>query len=275
MAQQGEAARERRAEIAGLPTFWREAPAARTPILYLHGVPTNSDDLLPFLERTGGVAPDLPGFGRSGKPASFDYSIRGYSRFLEAFVSEAGLERFSLVVHDWGAVGLALPPAMLERVERVVIMNAVPLLPGYRWHRVARLWRTPVVGEMTMGFSTRWGLRRGAREAFASPDGPPAELIDLIWGHFDHGTQRSILKLYRSAPPEELARAGAALGELRRPALVAWGVRDPYIPTGFANAYAEALGGPARLELIEGAGHWPWLDRPETIDIVARFLEHG
>jgi pimeloyl-ACP methyl ester carboxylesterase len=264
---------DRRDELGGLPVFWREAPGGRTTVLYVHGSPTNSDDFLPFLERTGGVAPDLPGFGRSGKPAGFDYSIPGYARFLESFVDALDQERFSLVVHDWGALALAMPDRLLDRLDRIVVMNAVPLLPGYRWHRIARVWRTPVAGELAMGFTTRWGFKQLSREALAGEGPAPDYLLDRVWDHFDHGTQRAILRLYRSAPPEELARAGARLGELERPALVLWGARDPYIPTSFATAYAEALGGPARLELLDHAGHWPWLDRPDAIATVGRFLD--
>src|SRR5438034_6004111 len=118
---------ERTAEIAGTQVFLREAARqTAAPVLYLHGVPTSGADWLPFLERTGGIAPDLPGFGRSGKPADFDYSIEGYDRFLEAFLERLGIERFSLVVHDWGAVGLALAQRMPDRVERLVIVNSVP-----------------------------------------------------------------------------------------------------------------------------------------------------
>ena len=47
-----------------------------------------------------------------------------------------------LVVHDWGVVGLLWAMRHPERVERLVVMNAVPFLPGYRWHRTARIWRT-------------------------------------------------------------------------------------------------------------------------------------
>lgn len=262
------------ATIAGLELFWREEePRGPAPILYLHGVPTNGDDFLPFLERTGGIALDLPGFGRSAKPAGFEYSIGGYARFLRAFVDERGLERFSLVVHDWGAVGLALAQEAPERVERLVVVNAVPLLPGYRWHRIARIWRTPVAGELFMGFSTRWGFKQLSRRAHAGEGPIDDELIDRVWDHFDHGTQRAILKLYRSAPAEELARAGERLGDVRCPALLAWGADDPYIDARtFAPRYAEALGGPAQVELLERAGHWPWVDRPETIDLVAGFL---
>src|SRR3954462_15100583 len=107
---------ERNEEVAGLSLHWRQGGDA--PVVYLHGVPSSSWDWLPFLQRTGGYAPDLPGFGRSHKPAYFAYSSAGYAAFLRAYVDELGLDRFSLVVHDWGSVGLALAATIPERVER-------------------------------------------------------------------------------------------------------------------------------------------------------------
>jgi pimeloyl-ACP methyl ester carboxylesterase len=253
---------EHRAPGAGLAAHNR--PAGDAPILYLHGVPTHSYDWVSFLERTGGIAPDLPGFGKSAKPGDFDYSIEGYDRFLEAFVDQLGLERFSLVVHDWGAVGLALAQRLPERVERLVVFSVVPFLPGFRWHRLARGWRTPGVGELLMGATTRWGLRREL----------PAELADHAWDAFDHGTQRAILKLYRSAPPDVLARAGERLSDIRAPALVLWPDEDPYIGAEFGQALADALGGETALEMVHG-GHWPWLRNPELIDRTAGFLKRS
>jgi pimeloyl-ACP methyl ester carboxylesterase len=142
-----------------------------------------------------------------------------------------------------------------------VLTACVPFLPGYRWHRVARAWRTPLIGELTMGFTTRLGFRRGL----------PPEIADRAYDDFDHGTQRAILRLYRSAPPEVLARHGERLGELRCPALLPWPERDPYIGAEFGERYAEALGGEVELERVD-AGHWPWLDRPELVERVAYFL---
>jgi pimeloyl-ACP methyl ester carboxylesterase len=266
---------EQRAQVGGVEVLWRRAdpPAGTAPALFVHGVPTSSADWLPFLARTGGVAPDLPGFGRSAKPADFDYSIAGYDRFLEAFLDVTGLERFSLVVHDWGAVGLATAQRLHERLERLVILGGcVPLLPGFRWHRLARAWRTPVVGELSMGFSSRWALARLTRHATTAPAGLPAEMIDEVWRHFDHGTQRAVLKLHRSAPPGLLAAAGGDLGAITSRALVLWPEHDPYVDARFADAYAEALGGPTRQDTLAGAGHWPWVDRPEVVDRVAAFL---
>ena len=249
---------ERTIEVDGLEVHLRQAGDA--PILYLHGVPTHSYDWIPFLERFGGIAPDLPGFGRSAKPADFDYSIGGYGRFLETFTAELGLESISVVMHDWGAVGLAFAQRSPKRIERLAMFPVVPFVPGYRWHRIARGWRAPVVGELMMGFTTRWALRRGM----------PRELADAAWETFDHGTQRAILKLYRSAPPEQLARAGERLGDVRAPALIVWAEDDPYLPAELGRRQADALGGEVAFELVEG-GHWTWHGRPELVDRVGAF----
>jgi pimeloyl-ACP methyl ester carboxylesterase len=110
-----------------------------------------------------------------------------------------------------------------------------------------------------------------SREGNATPGPMPDAWLDSVLDHFDQGTQRAILRLYRSSPPDVLAAAGARLGEIGAPALFVWGTRDPYIPARFAQAYAKALGG-AELMTLDDAGHWPWLDRPEVIDRVVEFV---
>src|SRR5918999_307884 len=138
----------RQAEIDGTLVSWLEAPGP--PVLYVHGVPDSAELWTPFLERTGGIAVDLPGFGQSGKPASWPYSLAGYAAFLPAFLDHLGLERVRLVAHDWGAVALTLG----HRIDRLVAIDVLPLLPGHRWHWVARAWRTPVVGELAWASPT-------------------------------------------------------------------------------------------------------------------------
>jgi pimeloyl-ACP methyl ester carboxylesterase len=225
-------------------------------------VPANSDLWTPFLERTGGIAVDLPGFGRSGKRGDLDYSIPGYTRFLERFLELVEADDVRLVVEDWGACALGWAQEEPERVARLVIIDAVPLLAGYRWHRIARAWRTPFVGEMAMGLSIKPVLRRSL----------PASLVDTVAAHLDQGTQRAILRLYRWADPERLAQAGARLSDITAPALVVWGEDDPYVPVRFAHGYAAVLGGEVELDIRPGAGHWPWTTDPTVIDRVAAFL---
>lgn len=263
-------------ELDGLPIFWRSAPApagvgeGAVP-LYLHGVPTNSDEWPAFLQRTGGIAPDLPGFGRSGKPGSLSYTIAEYDGFIERFLDQAAIERVSLVMHDWGCVGLAFAQRCPERVERLAVVNGVPFLPGYRWHRTARMWRTPGLGELSMGTLNRPLMRFLSRESNATPGPMPEAWIDSVLDHFDQGTQRAILRLYRSSPPQVLAAAGEGLGRLHMPSLIVWGMRDPYIPARFGGEYAQALDHAELLELPD-AGHWPWLDDPEALERIVAFV---
>jgi pimeloyl-ACP methyl ester carboxylesterase len=267
------AVRVREEELDGRPVLVREADAtSAVPVVYVHGVPTSSADWVPFLERTGGVAPDLPGFGRSGKRASDAYTMARYDGWLESFLEARGIGSFSLVVHDWGAVALQTAMRLAPRVHRLVIVNATPLLPGYAWHRIARAWRTPVVGELAMGLISRRTISLLSREANVAPGPLPGAMLDQVARDFDQGTQRAILALYRSAPPEALAAAGRGLDRLTCPALVVWGDRDPYVPARFADGYAAALGGPAEVVHLPDAGHWPWLDRPDVVDTVAGFL---
>ncbi|MGI8844767.1 MAG: alpha/beta fold hydrolase [Thermoleophilaceae bacterium] len=161
-------------------------------------------------------------------------------------------------------------PGAPERVERLVLLDAVPFLPGYRWHTLARQWRRPGIGELAMGFTTKWIVRRLLR--LPDESAFPEDELDEIWRHFDHGTQRAILRLYRSAPESVLEAAGARLGELRCPGLVVWGASDPYLPEHFARDYAAAIGGDTAVEIVAGGGHWVWHSDPRVIDVVADFL---
>jgi pimeloyl-ACP methyl ester carboxylesterase len=259
------------AEIDGVPVAWRTAARDGTPVLWLHGVPNASELWTPFLERAGGIAVDLPGFGRSGKGASLDYTIDGYATFVERFLDHLGIERVALVMHDWGGVGLAFAQRRPERVERLVAIAVVPFLAGHRWHRLARVWRAPVAGELAMGFASprtsRWVLNRVNVRTLSQ------DFHDAVLAHLDHGTQRAILRLHRSASPAALAAAGLGLDSVETPALVLWGEQDPWLPPHLADALADALGGETEVVRLAGAGHWPWLDDDRAIGCVTEFLE--
>ena len=268
----------RTVDVDGIATFYRRLGGEGPPAVFVHGNPTHSADWLPIVERMRGpaLALDLPGFGRSERPdpAVFDYRFRTYAGFFERFLEVLGVGEYSLAVHDWGGLALIAAQRRPERVRRLVITNAVPLLPGYRWHRVARIWRTRRLGELSIRIWTRWLLDLGLREARGDWSRFPPEFVDLIWDHLDPGTFRAILRLYRSAPEAELARAGESLGRIEAPALVIWSGRDRYLPPRFGPAYAAALPNAELIELPE-AGHWSWRDEPAVAGRIAGFLVDG
>jgi len=260
--------------VDGVRVFYRRAAGAGTPTVYCHGNPTHGADWLQFMERGGpALAIDMPGWGRSDRPdpSRFDYSMYGLSAFLERCLDELGVGQRKLVVHDWGGLVLIGAQRRPDLVEKLVVINTVPLLPGYRWHWIAQLWRRRGVGEFLNATTTRSSLALLMRQARGDRSAMPPEFIDMVWNYWDKGTRDATLALYRHADPDRLALAGQDLSRLACPALVVWGDRDPYLPTRFAAAYAAALPD-SRLQIAAGAGHWPWIDDPSLIDRTLDFL---
>jgi pimeloyl-ACP methyl ester carboxylesterase len=261
--------------LADAPAFYRSArpdhESSAVPV-YLHGAPTSSDDWVELLERAGGLAPDLIGFGRSAKGGHLQYSPEALADFVEDLLGALSVDRFQLVLQGWGtAAGVLLASRHRERVERLVMFNSVPLLEGLTWPWWAQVWRIPAAGELAMGSTTKTVLTRWLRRGSANSDAWPSDRVARIWEQFDQGTQRSIIRLQRSVDEERMRAMAAALESLRMPVLVIWGEQDPWWGDEVLQAYATHLPG-ARIERLAEAGHWPWLDDPRARDLVVDFL---
>lgn len=99
------------------------------PIVLLHGNPTSSylwRDVIPGLVSEGRcLAPDLVGFGRSGKP-KIDYRFVDHARYLDAWFEALGLERVTIVGHDWGgALGFHWASRHPDRVAAIAFFETI------------------------------------------------------------------------------------------------------------------------------------------------------
>ena len=178
-----------------------------TPTLFLHGNPDSSEVWDGVIERLQHqvrcIAPDLPGFGRSTAPDDFDCSLDGMAHFVDELLQALGVEGpVNLVVHDIGGpYGLAWAVRHPQRVRRLVVMNTV-FFTDYRWHRLGRIWRTPVLGEIAQALTTRRGflheLRRGSRRLDDA-------LIHRAYDLLTPVTRRMVLRWYREADPHKFA----------------------------------------------------------------------
>lgn len=76
-------------------------------ILFLHGIPTSCyvwRNVMPYLTSLGRcIAPDLIGFGLSGKP-DIEYSVTDHIKYIEKFIEIMDLKNITLVMHGWGSV---------------------------------------------------------------------------------------------------------------------------------------------------------------------------
>ncbi len=240
------------------------------PPLYLHGLPMSSDDWVELLERTGGLAPDLPGFGRTGKGGQLDLTLHGLAAFVAELLRRTSTPRVALVAHDWGAaVALTFAAAHPEAVSRIALLNPLCPIPELKWFGSARLFRTRAVGELAMGAVTRRMLARSIRRSGTRPDAFPDARIATIWDQFDQGTQRAVLRLHRSIDGELMDEV--AVQRVVAPVLVQSGDLDAWLPEAPVELLVERLPD-ATLHRIPDAGHWPWLDDPAVSERLLAFL---
>lgn len=265
-----------RRRIGGIDVLLRRTAGQGPPTLFLHGNPTSSADWVPFLERLRGpaFAFDWPNFGGSERlgPGRFAGDLWSLADFAETAIDELGLGEHNLVVHDWGGIGVAAEQRRPELLRRLVLIDSVVLMGAYRWHFLARVWRRRPAGELFARMTTRAGVALLLRLSRPGLRSMPPEFVDEIWKHWDPAMAAAMLRLYRSADPRALERAGGRLDRLRCPALAVWGTDDPYIGVRDARAYVARFPD-AQLVEVERAGHWPWLDRPELVERICGFIE--
>ena len=262
--------------VGGVRSPVLDAGAGREAAVFVHGNPGSGEDWQMLVEGAGSfmraVAPTMPGFGQADKPPDFDYTVDGYARHLNLLIDALGIDRVHLVVHDfggpWGLNWVAKHPS---RVASVTLIN-IGVLRGYRWHFMARIWRTPLLGELSQATTTRAAFR--ALLKLGNPRGLPLAFIDRMYADFDKGTKRAILKLYRATSDiDGFSQAlHTALRPLDLPALVVWGLADIYLPGRFADAQRETFPR-ARIVKLPDSGHFPYADNPQAVaDAVLPFL---
>jgi len=248
-------------------------------VVFLHGNPGSADDWEALIAAIAGdarprraLAFDLPDFGETIAPDGFSHTVPGYVDFVEQAMSTLGVSRAHLVLHDFGGpIGLVWAAAHADRLRSVTLIDT-GMLPGYRWHRMARIWRTPLLGELMQAITFRSGFRRAI--AAAEPRGLPRDFIDRMYDQYDRRTKRAVLELYRSTndPGAAASEFAAWMAPKDIPALVIWGERDSYLPSSYAERQRDAFPS-AEVHVLSDAGHWPFADSPETVErLMLEFL---
>ncbi|WP_260580450.1 alpha/beta fold hydrolase [Sphingopyxis sp. PET50] len=247
-----------------------------TAKLFLHGVPDSPLIWDPLLGELGlgdtpVAVPALPGF-TAPLPAGFPATKEAYAdwavREAEALFAAHG--PIDIVGHDWGAL-IAQRVAMLrpDLIRSWAISNAV-IDPDYRGHRLARIWNTPLLGEIFMALSKPAKLAEGLAAA-GMPAGIAAQEA-AQWASKDK--RRAILKLYRSAKGLSFAHDWALdIPRLPAKGALIWGEGDPYVELSVARRFAANTGTP--LTVIEGAGHWAIAERPQQVAAALRAFWNG
>lgn len=261
--------RHQEIEVEGVRIFYRECGDAHAPAVLLpHGYPCSSYEfraLLPALgDRWRLIAPDLPGFGYSDTPESFDYGFDGYSRMLEAFADRLQLARYAVYLHDYGSwIGLRLAMRRPERIAGLIIQNGDIYRDalGPKYAGLLEYFDDPTP-QRRQALSDAVS-EEGYREEFLNEVGEdvaariPPDLWKLHWALTTPFRRRIALKLMEALQEnmDWFPRYQAYLREHRPPTLIVWGPRDGYMPEISARAYLRDLPD-AELHLFPDGGHW-------------------
>jgi haloacetate dehalogenase len=217
------------------------------PLLLLHGHPQTHaiwHKVAPALaERYAVVAPDLRGYGDSGKPRGLpghgNYAKRVMAQDLAEVMAALGHARFRVLAHDRGArVAHRLAVDHPDRVERLATLDIAPTLAMYEqtnlafakayWHWFFLIQPHPFP-ETLIAADPELYLRHtmGSRSAGLAPFTPGA------WAEYlrclrDPGTIHGICEDYRASAGIDLDhdREDLALGRrVACPMLALWGAR--------------------------------------------------
>jgi cis-3-alkyl-4-acyloxetan-2-one decarboxylase len=247
-------------------------------VLMVHGNPTWSfywrNLVLALRARYRVIVPDHIGHGLSDKPSPREYSYRLDQRIgdLRALIERLGLERISLVVHDWGGpIGVGAAVETPERFSRLVLMNTAV----YRSDRCPwpiRICRTPVLGQFIVQ-----GLNLFARDAASSTIHKKERITPAVragyLAPYDSWANRvSVYRFVRDIPMNArhpsyptICRIEAGLDKLQSlPASIIWGMRDWCFDSRFLDRLIEVFP-KAEVHRLPDAAHYVVEDAHEQI----------
>ena len=231
-------------------------------VVLVHGNPETAaiwGPLITELGRDDVVCLSPPGFG-APLPEDFPATLVAYRDWLTAELADFR-EPVDLVGHDWG--GGHVLAAVMARPELVHswVSDVVGILDeDYVWHDLAQVWQTPGAGEELV--ETMSAGTVAERAEALSGLGIPLDVATELAAAAGPEMNRAILALYRSAAQPVVRELGRDLERMSaRPGLAVLATEDTYVGTDEMRRRAARRAG-ARVEVLEGLGHWWMLQDP-------------
>ncbi|WP_341963935.1 alpha/beta hydrolase [Pseudomonas sp. RC10] len=277
----------RTVQVDGLSIFYRESGPSNAPtLLMLHGFPSSSRMYEPLLRSLSTqyhvIAPDYPGFGHSDAPSAsaFQYTFDHLATIVEHFTETLGLKRYVLVMQDYGGpIGMRLAVAHPERVQAIIVQNAVSHEEGLGplWVKRREFWANRAANEQALrgaflSLATTKQRHIGSNPNPESVD--PDRWVDEFGflsrpGQAD--IQTDLFYDYRTNVASYPAW-GAWLREHQPRTLILWGKYDPSFQVDEVAAFQRDV--PKAEAHILDAGHFAIQDDPEEISRLVKHFLH-
>ncbi|TCN34897.1 pimeloyl-ACP methyl ester carboxylesterase [Kribbella orskensis] len=278
--------------VSGVDLLVRDVPGASKdlpPALFVHGLGGSSLNWttigLLLSDTVRGIAPDLPGFGRTPPLPGLGGLTRQVD-VLDELVDREIDEPVHLFGNSMGgAAAVAFAARRPDRVKSLTLIS--PALPHPRASAVS-LWflalATPRLGEVVLDRSRRLPFDRRLRVSLTMVYGDPAALApETLEAHaaelrrrdaeawYPQATvegARSILRAYLTPPRRSL---WAAAAKVRCPVLLVYGGRDRLVDARIRTK-AQSTFPDARLLYLPNSGHVAQMEHPQEVEQAFRQL---
>ena len=251
-------------------------------LLLLHGIAGSSQTWVPamrLLQRDYTViAPDFLGHGASAKPPG-DYSLGNYAAGMRDLLDLLDIDRATVVGQSYGGgVAMQFAYQFPERCERLVLVDAGGLGREVSW--LLRLVTLPgaeyVLPALFLGQVRDCG---NSILSFLKDRGVHSARATEMWRSFGSLTDPANRAAFVRTMRAVIDPGGQAVSAMDRlylaeamPTLIVWGDRDKIIPVSHAFQAHDAMP-QSRLEIIEGAGHFPHVEETfRFVEILVDFL---
>lgn len=266
-------------EIDGVRVHYQEAGRSDAPTMILiHGFASSNlvwSKVLLELAAAGFrvVAPDLLGYGYSGKPRKLDYTIGSQARMIVGLLKQLGIERAAIVGSSYGgAVAATIALDHPELVEKLVLVGAVTNNKPTRY-LLMRLFGSPIIGDVLSPFLV--GSRRLLRARMKRVYDRHEWVLDERRVNARHlplqtrGTHRAIIRTVRRWDADRISRDAH---QIALPTLVLWGDADREVPLENGEQLQEKLPN-SRMIVFRECGHLPHEEYPEAFTkVLTEFL---
>ena len=237
--------------------FWEAGDPHHPAVVLLHGFPTSSHMYREVLQGLGDkyylIAPDYPGFGDSSFPSSkeFSYTFDNLAAVIEKFLNARGIEKFVLMIQDYGApVGLRIAAKHPEKIRGLVIQNGNAYVEGLGdkgWGLILKYWKNKtgatereIIKQVFSLEGLKWQYTHGTRNPAAIlPDNWNLDFMKLSRPG-QHEVQLALFYDYQNNL-KHYSEWQKFFRDHQPPALIVWGKNDAFFPAAGAEAYKRDL----------------------------------
>ena len=268
--------------VDGVRMHYQEfGDAAKPAMILIHGYTASVyvwKTVAPMLADNGFrvIAVDLVGFGWSGKPTSFEYSIQAQARMISRFMNSLGIGRAIIVGNSYGgAVALNLTLDYPEMVEKLVLVDPVTNdLP--KNHPILKLVSVRGIGEILTPFvaDSRAFLRARMHNTLAPANHHliTEERMNAIRRPLNAADgHHSLLATSRNWNAKRIEEDAYLINQ---PTLIIWGEEDKVIPIKCGYKLHEEILN-SRFVVLKDCGHVPPEEKSELFtELVTKFCRN-